>query len=55
MSGSSRSTAQPAVRSDVPVLEVRGLSARIAGQQVVEDVTFSVPATGVTAVMMRRA
>lgn len=53
MSGSSRSTAQPAVGSDVPVLEVRGLSARIAGQQVVEDVTFSVPATGVTAVLGR--
>ncbi len=53
MSGSSRSTAHPASGSDVPVLEVRGLSARIAGQQVVEDVTFSVPATGVTAVLGR--
>lgn len=36
-----------------PILEVRGLSARIAGQQVVEDVGFAVPATGVTAVLGR--
>jgi branched-chain amino acid transport system ATP-binding protein len=35
------------------VLEVRGLSARIAGQTVVEDVSFSVPASGVTAVLGR--
>lgn len=35
------------------VLEVRNLSARIAGQQVVEDVSFEVPATGVTAVLGR--
>ena len=36
-----------------PVLSVRGLSARIAGQQVVEDVSFDVPATGVTALLGR--
>lgn len=36
-----------------PVLSVRGLSARIAGQQVVEDVSFEVPATGVTALLGR--
>lgn len=35
------------------ILSVRGLSARIAGQQVVEDVTFEVPATGVTALLGR--
>jgi branched-chain amino acid transport system ATP-binding protein len=35
------------------VLEVRHLSARIAGQAVVEDVSFTVPATGVTAVLGR--
>lgn len=36
-----------------PILQVRHLSAHIAGQQVVEDVTFDVPATGVTAVLGR--
>ncbi|MGC5170976.1 ABC transporter ATP-binding protein [Microbacterium sp. DT81.1] len=36
-----------------PILEVRGLRASIAGQQVVEDVTFEVPATGITAVLGR--
>ncbi|MCP2263122.1 ABC transporter ATP-binding protein [Promicromonospora thailandica] len=35
------------------VLEVRGLSARIAGQEVVHDVSFEVPAAGVTAVLGR--
>ncbi len=35
------------------ILSVKGLSARIAGQQVVEDVTFEVPATGVTALLGR--
>lgn len=35
------------------ILEVRGLRCSIAGQQVVEDVTFSVPATGITAVLGR--
>jgi len=35
------------------ILEVRGLRASIAGQQVVEDVTFEVPATGITAVLGR--
>lgn len=36
-----------------PILEVAHLSASIAGQQVVEDVTFTVPATGITAVLGR--
>lgn len=36
-----------------PILSVRGLSARIAGQQVVEDVTFEVAPTGVTALLGR--
>jgi len=35
------------------ILTVRGLSARIAGQQVVEDVSFAVPSTGVTALLGR--
>lgn len=35
------------------VLTVSGLSARVAGQQVVEDVSFSVPARGVTALLGR--
>ncbi|GAA3210878.1 ABC transporter ATP-binding protein [Microbacterium terregens] len=35
------------------ILEVRNLRCSIAGQQVVEDVTFSVPATGITAVLGR--
>jgi branched-chain amino acid transport system ATP-binding protein len=36
-----------------PILRVEGLSARIAGQQVVEDVSFTVPATGITALLGR--
>jgi branched-chain amino acid transport system ATP-binding protein len=36
-----------------PVLRVEGLSAWIAGQQVVEDVSFSVPPTGITALLGR--
>lgn len=36
-----------------PILQVRNLHASIAGQQVVEDVTFDVPATGITAVLGR--
>lgn len=35
------------------ILTVRGLSARIAGQQVVEDVSFDVPSIGVTALLGR--
>ncbi|GAA3747344.1 ABC transporter ATP-binding protein [Leifsonia bigeumensis] len=35
------------------ILTVRNLSARIAGQQVVEDVSFDVAATGVTALLGR--
>ena len=35
------------------LLSVKNLHARIAGQQVVEDVSFEVPATGVTAVLGR--
>ncbi|QIX25687.1 ABC transporter ATP-binding protein [Nocardioides sp. JQ2195] len=36
-----------------PILEVRHLRGHIAGQQVVEDVSFDVPATGITAVLGR--
>jgi len=36
-----------------PILEVRALRCSIAGQQVVEEVTFSVPATGITAILGR--
>ncbi|UJP11262.1 ABC transporter ATP-binding protein [Microbacterium sp. KUDC0406] len=36
-----------------PILQVTGLQASIAGQQVVEDVSFEVPATGITAVLGR--
>ena len=36
-----------------PVLVVEHLSASVAGQQVVEDVSFTVPATGITAVLGR--
>lgn len=36
-----------------PILRVNHLSARIDGQQVVEDVSFEVPATGVTALLGR--
>lgn len=36
-----------------PVLRLRNVSARIDGQQVVEDVSFEVPATGVTALLGR--
>ena len=36
-----------------PILTVRNLRASIAGQQVVEDVTFEVPATGITAILGR--
>ncbi len=35
------------------ILEVVGLRCTIAGQQVVEEVTFEVPATGITAVLGR--
>ena len=43
----------PASGAATPILRVAGLSARIAGQQVVEDVSFSVPATGITALLGR--
>ncbi|WP_137844830.1 ABC transporter ATP-binding protein [Microbacterium sp. 2FI] len=36
-----------------PILTVSNLRCTIAGQQVVEDVTFEVPATGITAVLGR--
>jgi branched-chain amino acid transport system ATP-binding protein len=41
------------MNSTAPILSVQGLSARIAGQQVVEDVSFEVPARGVTALLGR--
>jgi branched-chain amino acid transport system ATP-binding protein len=46
-----RTAAEPVTAE--PVLSVRNLYGRIAGQQVVEDVTFDVPATGVTALLGR--
>lgn len=36
-----------------PILAVEGLTASIAGQQVIEDVSFEVPATGITALLGR--
>lgn len=39
--------------NDSAILTVNGLNARIAGQQVVEDVSFTVAATGVTALLGR--
>jgi len=36
-----------------PILRVESLFASIAGQQVVEDVSFTVPATGITALLGR--
>ena len=36
-----------------PILRIEGLYARITGQQVVEDVSFEVPRTGVTALLGR--
>src|SRR5690606_32527540 len=36
-----------------PILTVKNLRCTIAGQQVVEDVSFEVPATGITAVLGR--
>ena len=36
-----------------PILKVESLYASIAGQQVVEDVSFTVPATGITALLGR--
>jgi branched-chain amino acid transport system ATP-binding protein len=36
-----------------PILRIEGLNAHIAGQQVVEDVSFTVPATGITALLGR--
>lgn len=36
-----------------PILTVKNLRASIAGQQVVEDVSFEVPATGITAILGR--
>ncbi|AXJ10603.1 ABC transporter ATP-binding protein [Arthrobacter sp. PM3] len=36
-----------------PILRVENLNASIAGQQVVEDVSFTVPATGITALLGR--
>lgn len=39
--------------TQTPILTVEHLSASIAGQQVVEDVTFSVPPLGITAVLGR--
>jgi branched-chain amino acid transport system ATP-binding protein len=40
-------------QTDQPILQVANLQAHIAGQQVVEQVDFEVPGTGVTAVLGR--
>lgn len=53
MSDAAARGPQRASGHDTPILEVRGLRASIAGQQVVEDVSFSVPASGITAVLGR--
>ena len=39
--------------TDPPILRIEGLYARISGQQVVEDVSFTVAPTGVTALLGR--
>lgn len=39
--------------STPPILSITGLRASIAGQQVVEDVSLTVPATGITALLGR--
>ena len=52
MSGSDPSAAGH-LRSAPPILEVESLRCTIGGQQVVEDVTFTVPATGITAILGR--
>ncbi|MBN7792819.1 ABC transporter ATP-binding protein [Microbacterium sp. 2216-1] len=41
------------VEVSAPILQVKNLRASIAGQQVVESVTFDVPAVGITAVLGR--
>ncbi|MFE6963639.1 ABC transporter ATP-binding protein [Agromyces sp. NPDC057679] len=48
----SETTRREPTRSE-PILVVDRLSGRIAGQQVIEDVAFEVPATGVTALLGR--
>lgn len=55
MSGAHSSTAATAdsTTAAAAVLEVRSLQASVAGQQVVEDVSFTVPATGITALLGR--
>jgi branched-chain amino acid transport system ATP-binding protein len=49
--GDSRAGATPGHREGI--LQVRSLRCSIAGQQVVEDVSFDVPATGITAILGR--
>lgn len=46
--GAAKTTTPPS-----PVLDVRRLQATVAGQQVVEDVSFTVPSTGITALLGR--
>ncbi|QDY91534.1 ABC transporter ATP-binding protein [Arthrobacter sp. UKPF54-2] len=47
------STAAESRAAARPILKVESLYASIAGQQVVEDVSFTVPATGITALLGR--
>lgn len=49
----STATDRPGRPSASPILTVEGLRAHIGGQQVVEDVGFSVPGRGVTALLGR--
>ena len=48
MTAASDASARPAPGAGT-ILRVAGLTGRITGQTVIEDVSFEVPATGVTA------
>ncbi len=52
MTAASDASARPAPGAG-PILRVAGLTGRITGQTVIEDVSFEVPATGVTALLGR--
>ena len=52
MSAASETGRRPDAGAE-PILRVQGLTGRIAGQTVIEDVSFEVPATGVTALLGR--
>jgi branched-chain amino acid transport system ATP-binding protein len=52
VTAASDASARPAPGAG-PILRVAGLTGRITGQTVIEDVSFEVPATGVTALLGR--